>query len=92
VLYIYSFSVDIQPTKRSEWTFNQQNGGRRVAVILCHDVSFGVRGGVAVADMTALNGLHETIPDDLCIFGHLSYSSLMYRYSLQFDIFLVNGR
>ncbi len=31
--------------KRSEWTFNQQNGtsgGRRVAVILHHDVSFGV--------------------------------------------------
>jgi hypothetical protein len=26
VLYIYSFSVDVQPTKRSEWTFNQQNG------------------------------------------------------------------
>ena len=34
--------------KRSEWTFNQQNGTsggrRRVAVILHHDVSFGVRG------------------------------------------------
>jgi len=44
--------VDVQPTKRSEWTFNQQNGTsggngrrRRVAVILRHDVSFGVRGG-----------------------------------------------
>jgi len=49
---IYSFSVDVQPKKRSEWTFNQRNAtsgrngrSRPVAVILRHDVSFGVRSG-----------------------------------------------